>query len=76
MQTNKEAFIEITRGALFMVIVIGFILLLILTFGISNIWDDSPPTKFEMVDKYEQCDVVRYTDQSQRWHYFLHCPNQ
>ena len=76
MQTDKEALTEFARGTSFVIVVTGFILLLILTFGVSDIWDDSPPTKFEVVDKYEQCDVVRYTDKTNRWHYFLHCPNQ
>ena len=30
-------------------------------------------TEFEVVDKYDGCDVVRYTDRSNSWHYFLDC---
>jgi len=29
--------------------------------------------KFEVVDSYQGCAVVRYTDETQRWHYFLDC---
>ena len=29
--------------------------------------------KFKVVDKYKGCDVVQYTDPSQRYQYFLHC---
>jgi hypothetical protein len=30
-------------------------------------------TKFEVVDQYQGCEVVRYTDPSDSWHYFLNC---
>jgi len=38
----------------------------------------NPPTKkivpkFEVVDNYKNCEVVRWTDPSQRWRYFLAC---
>lgn len=36
----------------------------------------SPPVsqkRFEVVDKYESCDVVRYTTPSNEWVYFLDC---
>jgi hypothetical protein len=29
--------------------------------------------KFEVVDRYQGCEVVRYTDPSNRWNYFLDC---
>ena len=29
--------------------------------------------KFEVVDTYKNCEVVRWTDPSQRWQYFLDC---
>jgi hypothetical protein len=33
-----------------------------------------PEQKFEIVDTYKGCDVVRYTsDQSAKYAYFLHC---
>ena len=31
------------------------------------------PPKFEVVDTYKNCEVVRWTDPSQRWQYFLDC---
>jgi hypothetical protein len=37
---------------------------------------DTPETtkeKFKVVDNYKGCDVVQYTDSSQRYQYFLHC---
>ena len=30
-------------------------------------------TKFEVIDQYEGCSVIRYTDLTSRWHYFLKC---
>ena len=38
-----------------------------------------PPQKgvtspqFEVMDKYKSCEVIRWTDPSNRWHYFLDC---
>ncbi len=30
-------------------------------------------SKFEVVDKYQNCSVIRWTDPSNRWQYFLKC---
>jgi hypothetical protein len=30
-------------------------------------------SKFEVVDTYKNCNVIRYTDPSTQWHYLLHC---
>lgn len=32
-----------------------------------------PTKKFEIVDKYNECDVIRYTTPSNDWEYFLDC---
>jgi hypothetical protein len=29
--------------------------------------------KFEVMDKYKSCKVIRWTDPSSRWNYFLDC---
>jgi hypothetical protein len=36
---------------------------------------DEPVSKsnFEVIDQYEGCSVIRYTDPTSRWHYFLKC---
>jgi hypothetical protein len=35
-----------------------------------------PKSKFEVVDSYENCNVVRYDDAKMAtYKYFLHCPN-
>jgi len=28
---------------------------------------------YSVVDSYHGCDIIRYTDQSNRWHYFMKC---
>ena len=38
--------------------------------------DPTPEKKFEVVDKYGECNVVRYTDPSSNWHYLLDCSTQ
>jgi hypothetical protein len=35
--------------------------------------DAEPVTKFKVVDQYEGCQVIRYTDPSNRWNYLLKC---
>lgn len=30
-------------------------------------------SKFEVIDTYKNCNVIRYTDPTSRWHYFLRC---
>jgi hypothetical protein len=69
-QTNKEAFNEFARGATFVIVVMGVVALFIGTFGTS---DPTPEKRFEVVDTYKGCDVVRYTDRSNSWNYFLDC---
>jgi hypothetical protein len=29
--------------------------------------------KFKVVDSYHGCDIVRYTDRTNLWHYFMDC---
>jgi hypothetical protein len=70
MQTNREAFREFTKGATFVLTVVAvFSLVLVL---LSNVKQE-PTEKFKVVDRYSTCDVVRYTDPSNRYNYFLHC---
>ena len=68
--TDKEAFNEFARGAAFM---IGVVALVGLGIAIIGNFDPEPQPKFKVVDHYKQCDVVRYTDDTQRWQYFLDC---
>ena len=59
------------------VIIVGIAALSFLINGAAN-WLESQPSppdqKFEVVDAYKECDVVRYTpDNSARYSYFLDC---
>lgn len=47
---------------------------LLLAYGMFTTSTEEKTTKFEVVDQYESCKVIRYTDTTQRWHYFLQCP--
>lgn len=47
-------------------------ILLILSFIIPS-KDQRSEEKFKVVDHYGTCAVVRYTDRSNSWHYFLDC---
>lgn len=70
--TDKEAFNEFTKGATFVITVMAVMALVI---GLASTWGDidDPPEKFKVVDHYGTCAVVRYTDRSNNWHYFLDC---
>jgi len=70
MQTNKEAFMEISRGAIVLTVVLVLFFTFILTLGDG---DKQPQDKFKVVDHYGTCAVVRYTDDTNRWYYFLDC---
>jgi hypothetical protein len=48
-----------------------FLLLFYMVFGESE--PEPNKEKFKVVDNYKGCDVVQYTDPSQRYQYFLHC---
>ena len=71
IQEEKEAFRGFARGVTFVIVVMGVFVLFIATLGHFG---SEPEPKFQVVDHYRQCDVVRYTDDTQRWHYFLDCP--
>ena len=71
--TDKEAFNEFAKGATFVIAVMGVFALFIATIGTPG---SEPEEKFKVVDKYEECSVVRYTDPSNTWHYFLDCRGQ
>jgi hypothetical protein len=59
----------IIRAVATSVAILGF---MILTYKIVE--NNAEPTeKFKVVDKYKNCDVVRYTDRSNQLHHFLHC---
>ncbi len=70
MQSNKEFLREFVRAGLFTFVVLGVFFAFILTLGDK---EGNPPEKYKVVDHYGTCAVVRYTDDTNRWHYFLDC---
>lgn len=51
---------------------IGVVCFLVLTYSILEN-NAEPVEKFKVVDQYEGCNVIRYTDRSNQWHYLLKC---
>lgn len=69
--TDKEALREFSKGASFVILVMAVMGLIL---AIAGTWGEKESIeKFTVVDKYKECDVVRYTDRSNSWHYFLYC---
>ena len=68
--TDREALMEFLKGAGFVLLMLGTFAFIVGTIGMQN---KEPAEKYEIVDHYGTCAVVRYTDDSQRWHYFLDC---
>jgi hypothetical protein len=51
-----------------------FIAFLMLLFGMIFQSPETQEEKFKIIDQYQGCDVVRYTDPwGAKYHYFLHC---
>ena len=69
---DKEFLKEFSRGFAFCVAVVGGLLMFVSIFGT---FEKEPQEKYKVVDHYGTCAVVRYTDDTQRWHYFLDCRN-
>jgi len=72
MQSDKEFLKEITQGTAFGVLVLGVFVMLIWSLN-ALVPETKSEEKYVVVDHYGTCAVVRYTDDSNRWHYFLDC---
>ena len=75
---DKEALLDFISGSRFVFGFVVFVSVLAFIANASANWLDAQPTpperKFEVVDTYRGCNVVRYTpDYSARYAYFLHC---
>ena len=46
-------------------------IMLVVAIAVDN--NRSPQPKFKIVDNYQNCDVVRYTNEYNEYHYLLHC---
>lgn len=72
---DKEFLKEFIRGVFVTIGVFAFGLLFIAFISTPNSTKNGvKPLNFGVVDQYKNCDVVRYVDPSNRYHYFLHCP--
>ena len=68
MDESKRRLRMIMSAFSCMIVVTGLLLLCFATFK-----DVEPVEKFKVIDKYKNCNVIRYTDPTNRWHYLLHC---
>jgi hypothetical protein len=70
-EEDKYALKEFLQGAGIVVFVVAVFIGLVLISGGKPINEET----FEVVDKYKECDVVRYAPhQVAEYKYFLHCP--
>lgn len=71
---DKRALEEFILGATFPLSLIG--LFLIFIFKLDGPPKEKAPERFEPVATYNGCEVVRWTDPSNRYQYFLDCTNR
>lgn len=70
-ETDREALIGFSLGAAFGLLIVGVFILFTVTLGSSNL---APKEKFEVIDQYENCKVVRYLLENKAdYVYFLDC---
>ena len=60
---------EIIIKAITCAITIAALLLL----GFATFEDAEPVERFKVVDQYQGCEVIRYTDPTNHWNYLLKC---
>ena len=61
----------IMQGIIWGIVFTAFVLLLL---GINFSSQDKTEERFKIVDRYKNCDVVRYANPwGSSYHYFLHC---
>jgi len=71
-EDDKVAFKEFRNGVAVTLGVVGFAMLIIGGLSMNDTPIDQP--SFEVVDKYKECDVVRYAPhQVAEYKYFLYC---
>ncbi len=76
MQTNNEALTEFLRGAAFCALVTGLFVVLISSLNTINkrSSETKPEERFQVVDQYGPCEVVRYAPKNgANYAYFLDC---
>ena len=72
--TDREALNEFLRGVAVTIGLIGVLILFIAFISTpESPQGELESPKFKVVDQYKNCEVIRWTDPSSRWHYFLNC---
>jgi hypothetical protein len=75
--TDREALNEFLRGVAVTIGIVGVLILFIAFISTPESPQNGVESpKFGVVDQYKNCDVVRYTDPSNRYRYFLDCSKQ
>lgn len=73
MQTNREAFWELTQGVFFGLFFLTLFFLFVFSLGRSD-EKVQPESRFKVVDQYGPCEVVRYMPKGDaKFVYFLDC---
>ena len=73
-EDDKVAFKEFRNGFALAIAVVGFAMLIIGALSMNDAPIDE--SSFEVVDKYKECDIVRYAPhQVAEYKYFLDCEN-
>ena len=71
-EDDKYALKEFRNGVAFTIAIVAFAMVII-----AMITDNSTPvseSSFEVVDKYKECDIVRYApNQAATYKYFMYC---
>lgn len=68
--SDREALLELLRGLATGYLIVGVFVIFVLSLGGEN----KPLPKFEVVDEYRGCAVVRYVpENTYDAHYFLDC---
>jgi hypothetical protein len=72
MTEHEIGFKEFRNGVAFTIAVVAFAMVII-----AMITDNSTPvneSSFEVVDKYKECDIIRYApNQAATYKYFMYC---
>lgn len=58
------------------IVVILITVAAIVLLGLSIIKTEGNNEEVKVVANYKDCEIVRWTDPSSRYQYFLHCPNK
>jgi hypothetical protein len=72
---TKEEF-EKFRNKMVVALAILSTSILVIAFLKNTLIPYKPLPKFEVVDTYNECAIVRYTTVSNEWIYFLDCSNK